>query len=221
MNLGFADALRRRLGPTWPPQQHCADWVSASSAFATLRRHFCRSRRCQKEELLLLLLGLLCLLRLLRFLRHIALQAMSEWRHRNDAHPKSTCIALRLLPQQKKNSESPNKQFAIATHARVVVRRMHARDQRALALRVALHCVSDAFFASSPEIRMAQGFLRCRLLRAQRELGSTIVIARSLDVNASRKRRRDFHRPNFFAQDALALACERRSREQNERISAK
>src|SRR4029077_12167474 len=88
MNLGFADALRRRLGPTWPPQQHCADWVSASSAFATLRRHFCRSRRCHEEGLLLLLLlGLLCLLRFLRFLRHIALQAMSEWRHRNDAYP--------------------------------------------------------------------------------------------------------------------------------------
>src|ERR1041384_5468826 len=121
MNLGFADALRRRLGPTWPPQQHCADGFSASSAFATLRRHLCRSRRCHEEGLLLLLLGLLCLLRFLRFLRHIALQAMSEWRLSERCTSESTCIALRLLPHSMKNSESPNKQFAITTRARVVV----------------------------------------------------------------------------------------------------
>ena len=40
-----------------------------------------------RKKLLLLLLGLLLRgLCLLRFLRHVALQAMSEWRYRYDAH---------------------------------------------------------------------------------------------------------------------------------------
>src|ERR1041385_534347 len=84
MFLSFADALCRRLGPAWPS--------------AALRRlKFGLAGLCdaavditvdcvvQKNELLrTLLLRLLCLL---RFLRHVALQAMSEWRCRNDAHP--------------------------------------------------------------------------------------------------------------------------------------
>jgi hypothetical protein len=69
------------------------------------------------------------------------------------------------------------------------------------------------------ENRMAQGFLSCRVSHAQREPCIAFVVMHALGLNAPRERRRDFHRPNFFSQDALASVREGRSREQNTRIS--
>ena len=97
MNLSFADALSRRLGPAWPlaeafaltglqPRQPC-DAASTSLSIASL-----------EKKLLLLLLRLFRLLSLLRFLRHVALQAMSKWRYRcehirSDVHHAAICTA--------------------------------------------------------------------------------------------------------------------------------
>jgi len=97
-----------------------------------------------------------------------------------------------------KNSESPNKQFAIAARARVVVRRMHSQDRVVSAFQCGNTRVQRCNSPDVSENRMAQGFLGRRLLHARREPCVAIAIARSLDLIASRKRRRDFHRLNFF-----------------------
>jgi hypothetical protein len=72
------------------------------------------------------------------------------------------------LPQQKKNSESPNKQFVITARARVVVRRMRSQDHRALAFECDNTRVWRCNSFDVQESRMAQGFLSHRLLYVRR-----------------------------------------------------
>ena len=75
MNLGFADALRRRPEPAWPLAEALRSLALASPVFATLLSTSLSIASFNPRSLLLLLLLLrgLCLL---RFLRHVALQAM-------------------------------------------------------------------------------------------------------------------------------------------------
>ena len=70
----LADALRRRLGPTWPPAAlRYSGFGLVGLCDAALG---ITAERVVQRRRLLLPLRLLCLLRLLRFLRHVALQAM-------------------------------------------------------------------------------------------------------------------------------------------------
>jgi hypothetical protein len=69
MNLGFADALRRRLEPAWP---FTAFALSGLAGLCDAALDIAVDRVVQEARLLAALL--LRLLRLLRFLRHIALQ---------------------------------------------------------------------------------------------------------------------------------------------------
>jgi hypothetical protein len=87
-DLGFADALRRRLGPTWPPQQRCADGFRP-------RRPL---RRCvdisvdrvvirKGKYYFFFFFAFLAFFAFFAFFAILPSKAMSEWRCRNDAHP--------------------------------------------------------------------------------------------------------------------------------------
>jgi hypothetical protein len=71
MNLGFADALRRRLGPAWPSAA-LRQLTFGLAGLCDAAFDIAVDRVVQEQDLLAALL--LRLLRLLRFLRHIALQ---------------------------------------------------------------------------------------------------------------------------------------------------
>jgi hypothetical protein len=58
-----------------------------------------------------------------------------------------------------KNSESPNKQFALPTHARVVARSTHRQDRRVHRSSAAKLCGTETVFAQVQKSAWHKGFL--------------------------------------------------------------